>query len=282
MELRNFNLVHIYLLIFYNVSLSIGIMGFSLGFLLDSDDPFDTKPQKPLLANIIALSISFLGIYFILILILSFFFTKDGQVVCDAFKSPIKLEKKIEIIIIGGILNGIYFLFIFIFYWPIYAIIKRFGKFKARYVSLILIICVDILEFFFSIISDNRDVGLIKGVMIFSIIQITMNLLSMIIPNTCWKCESNENDPKIKPKKEEEENSSTRINTPPPKTTYSPPPPNYPSYPTYTPPDYNPQPPSLNVDVSISVPVPVVNVHLQHPVVVGPHGPHGPPHHYYI
>lgn len=46
-----------------------------------------------------------------------------------------------------------------------------------------------------------------------------MSLLSMIIPNTCWKCESNEEDPKIKPKKEEE-NSSTRIDTPP-KTTYS-------------------------------------------------------------
>ena len=276
MELRNFTFIHLCLLIFYNLAINLGIMAFSLGFLLQSeDDFFEDAPKKPHLANIISFSINFLGIYFIVIIILSFFFTKDGQVVFDGFKRPIKYNRNLETIIFGTIFNGLYFLFIFIFYWPLYAIIKCFGKFNSRYVSLILIICVDIIVFFFSLVSDNKDVGFIKTIMAFSIMQIAMNLLSMIIPNTCWKCESNEKDPKIKPKKEEEENSSTRIDTPP-KTTNS-------SYPIYTPPSVNPQPPSLNVNVSISIPNPVVNVQLPHPVIVGPyppHGIHGPPHHY--
>lgn len=279
--------VHIVLLIIFNTFLSLGIMGFSIAFLFDSDDPLNGEPQKSRLANIIAFSINFLGLYSLFIIVLSFCFTKDGEVVYNAFKSPIKIENSIEKIIFGGILVAIYFLLVYIFYWPLFAIVKLFGKFNARYVSLIIIICVDILSFFFSIISDNRNVGLIKGIMVFSILQITLNILSIIIPNTCWKCESDEKDPTIKHKKEEE-NSSTRINTPPPKPIYSPPPqptyspppqPTYTPPPNYIPPHYNPQPPSLNVNVSISVPVPVVNVHLPHPVVVRPHGP---PHHYYI
>ena len=201
MEFRNLIFIHLILLILFNITFSLGIMGFSLGFLSDQDDPFTDEYKKPILSNIIAFSINFLGIYFVFVIILSFFFTKDGQVVFDAFRGPMKLEKKLETIIIGVIINGIYFLFIYIFYWPLYAIIKRFGKFNSRYVSLILIICVDILVVFFSIISDNTDVGFIKGIIIFSIIQITMNLLSMIIPNTCWKCEYDETDPKSKPKK---------------------------------------------------------------------------------
>ena len=71
-----------------------------------------------------------------------------------------------------------------------------------------------------------------------------------------------ETDPEIKPKKEKE-------NLPPKSTN--------PSKPTYTPPQVNPQPHSLDVNVSVSIPVPVVNVHLPHPVVVGPNGP---PHNY--
>ena len=178
----------------------------------------------------------------------------------------------------------VYIFYLYIFFIGLYAIIKCFGKINSRYVSLILITCVDIIVFFFSVISDNKSVGLIKAIIAFSIIQIIMSLLSMIIPNTCWKCESDEKDPKIKPKKEEDENSSTRIDTPP-KTTYS-------SYPIYTPPPVNPQPPSLNINVSFSIPDPVVDVQLPHPVIVGPHAPHvhygpyaphgvhGPPHHF--
>lgn len=265
MELRNLVSIHIYLLVIFNICFNFMLMALSLSFLLDSEDIFDHTPKAPRLANHIAFYINFLGFYFIFIIIFSFYFKKDGQVVCDAFKKCSKSERTtLDVLICDYILNGIYFLFIYIFYWPIYAIIKYFGKFNSRYVSLILIICVDILEFFFSIISDNKDAGLIIAIMGVSILQITMNLLSMIIPNTCCKCESDETDPKIKPKKEEENI--------PPKPTY-PSKPTYPPKPTYIPPQVNPQPPSLNINVSVSVPVPVVNVHLPHPVVVGPHGP---------
>jgi hypothetical protein len=241
-------------------------MAFSMVFFSKTEDIFDGTPKTPRLANQIAFYINFLDFYFLLIIVFSYCFTKDGQAVFDAFKKISKSERKILAhLIIDYIINGIYFLFIYTFYWPIYAIIKYFGKFKSRYVSLILIICVDILVFLFTIFSDNKDSGFIKAIMGISILQIILNLLSMIIPNTCWKCVDDETDPEIKPKKEEE-----NILT---KPTY-PSKPTGPSKPTYTPPQVNPQPPSININVSVSVPIPVVNAHLPHPIV----GPHGPPH----
>ena len=149
MELRNFTFIHIFLLIIFNIIISAGIMGFSLGFLLHSEDPFEDEPKKPRLANIIAFSFNFLGFYFLLIIVFSFYFTKDGQVVFDAFKRPIKYNGNIGTLICEGFFYGLYFLFIYIFYWHLYAIIKRFGKINSRYVSLILITCVDIIVFFF-------------------------------------------------------------------------------------------------------------------------------------
>ena len=267
MELRNLILAHIFFLVMLNLTFSFMILGFSTAFLFDSDDILDKKPKTARLANHIAFYINFLSFYLLFIIVFSYCFRKDGQAVCDAFKRISKSERKtIDAVICDYIYNGIYFLFIYIFYWPIYAIIKYFGKFKSRYVSLILIICVDILVFLFTIFSDNKDAGFIKAIIGISILQITFNLLSMIIPNTCWKCVDNETDPEIKPKKEEE-----NILT---KPTY-PSKPTGPSKPTYTPPQVNPQPPSINMNVSVSIPIPVVNVHLPNPVIAGPHGaPH--------
>ena len=266
MELRNLVLVHIFFLVLFNMTFIFMIMAFSLTYFSKTEDKFDGTPTTPRLANQIAFYINFLNFYFLLIIIFSYCFTKDGQAVFDAFKKVSKSDRKILAhIIVDFIINGIYFLFIYIFYWPIYAIIKYSGKFNSRYVSLILIICVDILIFLFSIFSVNKDAGFIKTIMAVSILQITMNLLSIIIPNTCWKCVYDETDPEIKPKKEE------NILT---KPTY-PSKPTCPSKPTYTPPQVNPQPPSINMNVSVSIPIPVVNVHLPNPVIAGPHGaPH--------
>lgn len=119
MELRNFTFIHIFLLIIFNIFISAGIMGFSLGFLLNSEDPFEDEPKKPRLANIIAFSFNFLGFYFLLIIVFSFYFTKDGQVVFDAFKRPIKYNEKIEILIFGGIFF-VYIFYLYLFFIGLY------------------------------------------------------------------------------------------------------------------------------------------------------------------
>ena len=148
MELRNLVFNHIILIVVFNMTFSFIIMSFSGSFLFKSDDiSHKSKPSR--LANQIAFYINFLSFYIILIIIFSYCFTKDGQVIFDAFKKISNSENKtLPFLIIDFIINGIYFLFIYIFYWPIYTIIKYFGKFNSRYVTMILIICIDILVFF--------------------------------------------------------------------------------------------------------------------------------------